>query len=74
MIQVTRLDDSKLLLNVEKIQSLRSVPDTVITFTNESRMMVKEPIEQISRMIQDYQRSLAHELAVAGGPVHLLAH
>ena len=74
MIQVTRLDDSKLLLNVEKIQSLRSVPDTVITFTNESRMMVKEPVEEISRKIQDYQRSLAHELAVDGGPVHLMAH
>jgi uncharacterized protein YlzI (FlbEa/FlbD family) len=31
MIKVTCLDDSKLLVNVEKIQSLKEAPDTVIT-------------------------------------------
>ena len=60
MIEVTRLDDSKIMLNVEMIQSLQSAPDTVITFTNRVRMMVKEPVEEVSKKIVDYQR-LVHD-------------
>jgi uncharacterized protein YlzI (FlbEa/FlbD family) len=45
MIKVTRLNDSVLMINVEMIQSLQSTPDTVITFTNHDRLMVKEPVE-----------------------------
>jgi flagellar protein FlbD len=60
MIQVTRLDNSKLMLNVEMIQSLQSAPDTVITFTNKVRMVVKESVEELSRKIIDYQKSVHH--------------
>ena len=49
MIKVTRLNDSVLMINVEMIQSLQATPDTVITFTNKDRLMVKEPVEEIKR-------------------------
>jgi flagellar protein FlbD len=58
MIKVTCLDDSKLLVNAEKIQSLREAPDTVITFTNKASMMVKESVEEVSRKIIEYRRSV----------------
>ena len=58
MIKVTRLNDSVLMINVEMIQSLQATPDTVITFTNHDRLMVKEPVEEISQRIVDYQRSV----------------
>jgi flagellar protein FlbD len=58
MIKVTRLNDSVLMINVEMIQSLQATPDTVITFTNHDKLMVKEPLEEISRRIVDYQRAL----------------
>ena len=58
MIKVTRLNDSVLVVNVEKIQSVQATPDTVITFTNHDRLMVKEPVEEISQRIVDYQRSV----------------
>ena len=58
MIQVTRLNDSVLVINVEKIQSLQATPDTVSTFTNQDRLMVKEPVEEISQRIVEYQRSV----------------
>ena len=58
MIKVTCLDDSKLLVNVEKIQSLKEAPDTVITFTNKASMMVKESVEELSRKIIEYRRSV----------------
>ncbi len=58
MIKVTRLNDSVLMINVEMIQSLQATPDTVITFTNQDRLMVKEPVEEISQRIAEYQRSV----------------
>jgi len=58
MIKVTRLNDSVLVINVEMIQSLQATPDTVITFTNHDCLMVKEPVEEISQRIVEYQRSV----------------
>ncbi len=58
MIKVTRLNDSVMVVNVEKIQSLQATPDTVITFTNHDKIMVKEPVEEISQRIVDYQRAV----------------
>jgi len=58
MIKVTRLNDSVMVINVEKIQSLKSTPDTVITFTNHDKIMVKEPLEEVSQRIVEYRRSV----------------
>jgi len=55
MIEVTRLDNSTMVVNEEKIQSLQSTPDTVITFTNNMKMVVREPLEEISKKILRYQ-------------------
>ena len=58
MIKVTRLNDSTLMINVDMIQSLQAIPETVITFTNNDKIMVKEPLEEVSQRIVDYQRTL----------------
>ena len=58
MIKVTRLNDSTLMINVDMIQSLQAIPETVITFTNNNKIMVKEPLEEVSQRIVDYQRAI----------------
>ena len=58
MIEVTRLDNSKMFVNAELIRSLQATPDTVITFASNDKMMVKEPVEEVSRRIFQYQRSI----------------
>lgn len=58
MIRVTRLDDSMLMLNAERIQSLKETPDTIITFTDKASMMVKESVEELSGRIIEYHRSI----------------
>ena len=58
MIKVTRLNDSVLMVNVDRIQSLQAIPETVITFTNNDKIMVKEPLEEVSQRIVDYQRTI----------------
>jgi flagellar protein FlbD len=58
MIKVTRLNDATLMINVDMIQSLQAIPETVITFTNNDKIMVKEPLEEVSQRIVDYQRTI----------------
>jgi flagellar protein FlbD len=58
MIKVTRLNDSILVINVDMIRSLQAIPETVITFTNNDKIMVKEPLEEVSQRIVEYQRAL----------------
>jgi flagellar protein FlbD len=58
MIKVTRLNDSTLVINVDMIRSLQAIPETVITFTNNDKIMVKEPLEEVSQRIVEYQRTL----------------
>lgn len=61
MIRVTRLNDSVLMINVEMIRSLQATPDTVITFSNNDRIIVKEPVEEVSKRIVEYQRTINSE-------------
>jgi flagellar protein FlbD len=70
MIKVTRLNDSTLMINVDMIRSLQAIPETVITFTNNDKIMVKEPLEEVSQRIVEYQRNLYSKSA--GRNHHLL--
>jgi len=63
MIEVTKLDNSKILVNVDLIQSLQSTPDTVITFTTRDKIMVKESLDVISQKILEYQRAIRNCIA-----------
>jgi flagellar protein FlbD len=67
MIEVTRLDDSKVMINADLIQSLQATPDTIITFTSQQKMMVKEPVEEVSKRIRAYQQSLRRTIAYVDG-------
>lgn len=66
MIKVTRLNNDVMLINVEKIQTVQSTPDTVITFTNNDKLMVKEPVEEVSQKIVEYQRAMNAEHTAEG--------
>lgn len=58
MIAVTRFNGSQLYLNAELIQSIESTPDTVITLTNNVKIIVKEPAKTVIERIMTYQRSI----------------
>ena len=68
MIKVTRLNDAVLMVNVDRIQSLQAIPETVITFTNNDKIMVKEPLEEVSQRIVEYQRTVNSKLGEGDYP------
>lgn len=56
MINLTRLNGSTYFLNAELIQSVEATPDTVITLTNDIKVIVKEPASIVINSIIEYQR------------------
>jgi len=53
MIEVTKLDGSKLFVNEMNIQWIESLPDTAITFLGGARVIVRDTPEEISRRCND---------------------
>lgn len=65
MILLTRLDNSKVLINLETVKYIESTPDTLILFVNGDSVMVRESLEEIDRSVIDYRVRI---LQLAGTP------
>lgn len=58
MISVTRLNGKELMINCNLIQLVEETPDTVITFTNGVKLVVKESSAQIRQEVIEYKREI----------------
>ena len=58
MIRVTRLNGKDLIVNADLILSVEETPDTVMTFTNRDKIVVKEKPDEVVRRVIEYQRSV----------------
>ena len=56
MIRVTRLDGKPIVLNAEWIQTIENIPDTLITLTNGTTLMVREGIDQVVEAFIRYKQ------------------
>lgn len=56
MIEVTRLNGKKLILNSDLIESMEATPDTVITLTGGNKYVVAETTEELIRKVTEYKR------------------
>ncbi|MBI1849961.1 MAG: flagellar FlbD family protein [Planctomycetes bacterium] len=65
MIQVTRFDRSKYLLNAELIVRVEATPDTVITLANGDSVVVRDSCDEIVNRVLDYRRAVAATTAGA---------
>lgn len=63
MIYVTRLDDTQVVVNADLIATVEKTPDTVLTLTTGTRIMVKESVESVVEKILIF-RSAPRELRV----------
>jgi flagellar protein FlbD len=57
MIKLTHLDGEAFLLNAELIEYVEARPDTFITLTTGTRMVVRESMDEVLRRTVEYQRS-----------------
>lgn len=56
MLLVTRLDGSRFYVNPDLIQTIERTPDTIITLTNNTKIVVKEKAESIVEQFIEYQQ------------------
>ena len=71
MIQVTRINDTELVINADLIEFVESTPDTIITLTTGKRIMVKESIDEIVEMVAEFKRrSAARREAIGRTEAH----
>lgn len=84
MIQLTRLNNSRLALNCDLIKYVEEAPDTVITLLSGEKLVVRETTMQVIERVRDFRRSvlssadnwLNNSAAILneGGPVSTTAH
>ena len=61
MIEVTRLNGKKFILNCELIKCVESIPDTMITLITGEKLMVLEKISDVIASTIDYRKRLYQE-------------
>ena len=61
MINLTRLNDSKIVINSDLIEFVEAIPDTIVTFTTGQKIMVKESVEDVVHKIKEYKRDILHK-------------
>ena len=55
MIELTRLNGSRLIVNCDLIKYAESAPDTVLTLITGEKLVVLEPSDEISRRTLEYR-------------------
>lgn len=58
MIEVTRLNNTKVLINPDLIEFVEETPDTVITFTTGRKIIVKESRQEIKNLVKLYRKDI----------------
>lgn len=58
MIEVTKINNEKILLNAELIETVESTPDTVITLTTGRKIIVKESRQDLKNLVKSYRKDI----------------
>jgi flagellar protein FlbD len=56
MIELTRLNNEKIVVNADLIEFLERTPDTLVTTTTGKKLMVKETIDEVVEKVLAYHR------------------
>lgn len=58
MIELTRLNDSLLVVNADIIEVVEANPDTIISLTTGHKILVKESVDEVIERVKDYKKSI----------------
>jgi flagellar protein FlbD len=56
MIELTRLNNEKIVVNADLIEFLERTPDTLVTTSTGKKLMVKESIDEVIEKVVAYQQ------------------
>ena len=58
MIEVTKLNGSQILINPDLIETVEETPDTVISFSNGKKIIIKERRQEVKNLVKSYKRDI----------------
>ena len=61
MINLTRLNDLKIVLNSDLIEFVEALPDTIITMTTGQKIVVKESVDDVVMKVTEYKQRILHK-------------
>jgi flagellar protein FlbD len=73
MIQLTRLNNSSLIVNSDLIKFVEQSPDTVITLLNGEKIIVRESADQVLERIVFFRREVLENIPAASAHFSPLA-
>ena len=56
MIEVTRINGQKVLINPTLIEVIEETPDTVISFSTGRKIIVKESRQELKNLVKSYRK------------------
>ena len=56
MIYLTRLMGRGIVVNADLLMTVESTPDTILTFVNGDKLVVKERVEDVVERVIEYRR------------------
>ena len=57
LLELTKLNDDKILINSELIEIVETTPDTVVTLNTGRKLIVKESRQEIRKIVESNQKS-----------------
>ena len=63
MIEITKLNGTKTLVNQDLIETVESTPDTVITLTTGKKIIANESRQEIDNLVKSYRKGIYADLA-----------
>ena len=58
MIEVTKLNDKKIVINCELIEYIEANPDTVISLTTGNKFVIKENLDDTINKVIEYKKRI----------------
>ncbi len=58
MIEVTRLNGTRVIVNSDLIEIVEETPDTVVTLTTGKKIIVKESRQEVKNLVKSYKREI----------------
>lgn len=61
MIEVTKINGTKILINADLIEMVEETPDTVVSLTTGRKIIVKESRQEIKNLVKSYRKDIFAE-------------
>lgn len=58
IIEVTKLNGNKILVNSDLIETVEETPDTVLSLTTGKKLLVKESRQEVKNLVKSFRREI----------------